>query len=156
MDRNTEAQIAAARGHDPCPNCGSADVTWRGRRWHESLRRAVANMIEWPFRMMNSASRSPSGGLWATRGHLDADRHWRLRNSFDNRVAALDPRIWMCAACGKRGEMYPEYADLAGEYGDMAELEAKLEPGMRPDTTLIHRAPDRRPSADDGGDHPSN
>lgn len=151
MDRDTEAQIAAARGYEPCPNCGSADVTWRGRRWHESLRRAIANVIEFPFRLLNSASRAPGppgslagtqlGGLGGT--SPGADQHRRLRQAFDSRVAAMKSRIWECRSCGKRGEMYPEYADLVGEYGgDLERLERSLPEMSRPDHPIGGDSPD--------------
>lgn len=149
MDAKSEARIAAARGHEPCPNCGSADVAWWGRRWHESLRRAIANIIEFPFRWSYAQSRTPRldvarEGAWHQR--IDANRHWRLREAFDARVAAMDPRIWECRACGKRGETYPEYASIVSEYsGDLAELERNLPYGSRPDQPLGRGEPNRNP-----------
>ncbi len=134
-----EAHIAAARGHEPCPNCGSADVSWRGRRWWESLRRALANAIEWPFTVLASTSRTPSLTLTRqpTQRGVDASQYWRLRKAYDSRVAALPPRIWQCRACDRRGEIHPGYAAVRAEYEpDLARLEGGMSHMTLPDKPI--------------------
>jgi hypothetical protein len=92
---------------DPCPNCGSQDVRWRGRRWYDIPLNFLRYIVEALLHTLGFGSKSPSQYAPEFR---EALQHEKL---YDDRMSAQTPRrFWKCPACKQRGEVFDDLGEL--------------------------------------------
>jgi hypothetical protein len=101
---------------DPCPNCGSEDARWRGRRWYDVALNFTRYVIEAFLHTLGFGAKSPS--QYAPE-FSQALEHQKM---YDDRMSAQTPRrFWRCPSCKQRGEVF----DDLGEDGRSAQAEAQ-------------------------------
>jgi hypothetical protein len=92
---------------DSCPNCGSENVRWRGRRWYDVPLNFIRYVIEAFFHTLGFGAKAPSQYAPEFSQYLEQQK------IYDDRMSAQTPsRFWKCAACKQRGEVFD---DLGGE-----------------------------------------
>jgi hypothetical protein len=92
---------------DPCPNCGSEDVRWRGRRWYDVPLNFLRYIVEALLHTLGFGSKSPSQYAPEFR---EALQHEKL---YDDRMSAQTPRrFWRCPSCKQRGQVFDDLDEL--------------------------------------------
>ena len=117
--------------NDACPNCGSPDVRWRRRRIYDvvftGIRHAADNVLGSIF---GASKTSVAGGAYSERAdetRLDALRYQTERKLYENRVGTITAvRFWKCRACGSKGEVFEDTADLIADRAHLAELQTDI------------------------------
>jgi predicted RNA-binding Zn-ribbon protein involved in translation (DUF1610 family) len=115
----TEARIAAAKGIEPCPMCGSSDVRWRRRgptdfaltwlRWWVEL---FASFFQVQARSVRRSSQARA--FDATTAHTQVIRieygtgaGEPIREFYEATTGHKTPkRFWRCSSCKQKGHVF--------------------------------------------------
>jgi hypothetical protein len=130
------ANVAAA--DEPCPMCGSGEVRWRKRRWHDVVRTQARWFVETMLHSITGGGRTMSGGrvgwfrgagdqMRDPRQHLAEERYLRSKAAFDSRISSKTPaRFWACASCGREGHEFDGLTSMLEGREAIAEHEDAL------------------------------
>ena len=113
---------------DPCPNCGSSAVRWRGRRIYDGVFTEIRHAADNALGAFFGANKtSVAGGAYSERAdeaRLDTLRYQTERKIYENRVGTVTAvRFWKCRACQKKGEVFEDAAGLLAGRAHLVELE---------------------------------
>jgi len=130
---------------EPCPNCGSRDVRWRGRRWYDFVLTYARFSVEAMLRVVGFGRMGPStpGGAAAENANgyceqavplvttgsmiddVNSEIHYeQLREYYEvNAGTAVARRYWKCRACKQRGQVFDHVERLLAPRARVAELE---------------------------------
>ena len=112
-----KANIAAAKGIEPCPMCGSDEVRWRKRRPTDFVLTWMRWSVELAWSMVSSQSRanrlqaahdrvSYDGGFALQQEHMlnQSDVTSEIREA--NSGHKTPKRFWRCKACNREGHVF--------------------------------------------------
>ena len=110
---------AAIYGVQPCPECGSDRVKWRGRRLYDRPLTWIRGTLEVLLRTMGVRTQEATGELPET-------LQWEYeRRLYDDRMSfKTADRFWRCRACKKSGQQFDDI-DFA-QRERIAALEAEI------------------------------
>lgn len=93
---------------EPCPECGSENVRWRGRRWYDVPLNFLRYLVEAFFHALGFGGKSSSD--YAPE-FGEALQHQKM---YDDRMSAQTPRrFWRCPSCKQRGEIFDDLAETS-------------------------------------------
>lgn len=150
------ASIAAAKGIDPCPMCGSDQVRWQNRRWYDVVRtwiRFAAESIIHPLLGGQTSRASIPGAVGepstdlpdmrtdrAIRNHSLELNYAVTREVYEAHVAGETARaFWRCKTCGRKGEQFANAAQLLA----LRETVVKIEDQISGEMGVAHNPVDR-------------
>jgi hypothetical protein len=142
-DMTTEARIAAAKGIDPCPMCGSADVRWRRRRWFDVARTWLGSLAEHAlhFVLSKSTTRATIPGARSSAPSYFPDPKTERMIDNANRVAhygksrelyeselsfVTAARFWRCRTCKREGHMFADPEGMLDFRESLVEMEDEI------------------------------
>jgi hypothetical protein len=105
------ANIAAAKGIEPCPMCGSDRVRWRKRRPTDFVLTWLRSAVEWFWAGVRGQARvHQRQSLLVEEGYVDISRAdvpdvaEEIRES--NTGHKTPGRFWRCSACNREGHVF--------------------------------------------------
>jgi hypothetical protein len=105
------ANLAAAKGIEPCPMCGSDQVRWRKRRPTDFVLNTMRAFVEWLWSGLSFQARVRyRQNPLIEQGYVDPSTADVPEVALDAREASTGHRtprrFWRCKACNREGHVF--------------------------------------------------
>ncbi len=129
----------------PCPDCGSTNVRWRGRRWHDVIRTWLRHFADYLPAAAFGIGRPKVGdsSVGAQQTFQDGwpisisnhqaeeivrrSQYEQSREVYDIETGYVTPDLfWKCGDCRRKGHVFANPENLLGLRAELASLEDSI------------------------------
>ncbi len=111
---------------EPCPNCGSKNVSWRKPRPTDTVLTWARYLVDFALGGGSADRAGAIGGPGMYGDTATSVSYTELRQRFDMKVGLKTPDLfWKCPDCKKKGEVR-DLAALGGDIGLLSSMEGTI------------------------------